>query len=92
MWGLVVFLIGTAFGVSAAPRMRRGRLHSGGLLIGAVVGVIVALLGGLSQSGLPLGLSGFVLSVVVLTALFVSGVWLGEWIDHRSVGRQGMPE
>lgn len=92
MWGIVVFLIGTAYGLSAARRTRRSRVLTGGLVLGAGVGAIVALLGGLAGVGLPLGLNGFLLSVFVLTGLFVVGVLMGEWIEHRSVSRPGTPE
>ena len=84
MWGLLTFLVGIAYGFFAKGTQDKGRLLMTGLLIGLVLAIIVAFLGGLRGLGLPGGFVGIFLSAVVLTLLFVVGVWIGDMIEGRS--------
>lgn len=84
MWGLVTFLIGVAYGFLVKGRQDKSRLFVTGLVIGLVLAIIFGLLGGLSGFGLPAGFLGILLATVILTILFVLGVWIGDMIEGRS--------
>lgn len=84
MWGLVTFLIGIAYGFFAKGRQDKSRLFVTGLVIGLVLAIIFGVLGGLSGLGLPGGFLGILLSALILTILFVVGVWIGDLIEGRS--------
>ncbi len=87
MWGLIVFVIGIAYGYMSPGRQDKGALFKKGLLWGLVVAVVVALLGFFFNSN-PLGLgdAGFfsiLISAIVLTLAFIVGVWIGDMIEGR---------
>lgn len=84
MWGIVTFLIGIAYGFLAKGRQDKSRLFMTGLLIGLVLAIIFGLLGGLSGLGLPGGFVGILIAAVILTILFVVGVWIGDLIEGSS--------
>ena len=84
MWGLVTFLIGIAFGFFNKGRQDKSRLFMTGLLIGLVLAIIFGLLGGLSGLGLPGGFVGILITAIILTILFVIGVWLGDLLEGQS--------
>lgn len=86
MWGLVTFLIGIAYGFFAKGRQDKSRLFMTGLLIGLVLAIIFGLLGGLQGLGLPGGFLGILIAAVILTILFVIGVWIGDFFEGRSHG------
>lgn len=94
-WGLVVFVIGLAYGFMSPGRQDKSQLFKKGLLWGLVIAVVVALLGWLFNAN-PLGLAdvgffGILIAAVVLTIVFVLGVWIGDWFDsRRSTTRGGM--
>lgn len=86
-WGLVVFVIGIAYGWMSPGRQDKSTLFKKGLLWGLIIAVVVALLGWVFRLN-PLGLSdvgffGILIAAVVLTLLFILGVWIGDWIEHR---------
>ena len=92
-WGLVVFLVGLAYGYMSPGRADKSQLFKRGILYGIVVAVVVALIGFLFQAN-PLGLGdvgffGIVIAAVVLTLLFIVGVWLGDWLEGRRETRTG---
>lgn len=85
MWGLVAALIGFAYGALVPGKQDKGALFRQGLTIGLVLGLVLVLLGVLA--GAPaFGLSGFVglvFEVVILTLLFILGVWVGDLVTAR---------
>ena len=89
MWGLLVILVGLLYGWMTPGRQDKGRLLWNGFLLGMVLALGVALLGAaLGVPPLPLGagLAGLVLTILILTAVFVAGAWLGdlaEGLTHR---------
>lgn len=84
MWGIVTLLIGIAYGFLAKGRQDKGRLFMTGLVIGLVLAIVFGLLGGLSGLGLPAGFVGILIAALILTILFVIGVWVGDLIEGRS--------
>lgn len=83
-WGLAVFLIGLAYGWLSPGRQDKGRLFRNGLFIGLLLAIVLALLGFLANVP-PLGLAndaiGVIISVVILTLVFILGAWLGDLIE-----------
>lgn len=87
MWGLIVFVIGIAYGWMSPGKQDKSTLFKRGLLYGLVIAIVVALLGFFLDSN-PLGLGdtgffGILLSAIVLTLAFVVGVWIGDMIEGR---------
>ena len=79
-WGLLAFVIGIAYGALKAGRQDKSDLLKQGLIIGLVVGLVLALIGFFTGYG-ALGVAGglaIVWGTLVLTVLFVLGVWLGD--------------
>jgi hypothetical protein len=90
-WGVIVFLVGILYGFFTPGRQDKGRLLRNGIIIGLVLALVFALLGAFAGAN-PLGFggSGFVgifVSALVLTILFVLGVWLGDLLEGRGARR-----
>ena len=86
MWGLLALVIGILYGWLQPGRQDKSRLMVHGLIIGLIVGLVLALLGASIGSNPVYFGSGFlavVLGVVVVTLLFVLGVWLGDLIEGK---------
>lgn len=86
-WGLVVFLIGIAYGWMSPGRQDKSTLFKRGLLWGLIIAIVVALLGFFFNAN-PLGLGdvGFfsiLVAAIVLTLAFIVGVWIGDMIEGR---------
>lgn len=84
MWGLLVLLLGILYGVVTPGRANKMRLFLNGVMIGLVVAILFALLGGWSGKaplGIGSGLLGIVLDAIVLSLLFVLGAFIGDWFD-----------
>jgi uncharacterized membrane protein YadS len=86
-WGLVVFLIGIAYGYMSPGRQDKSQLFKKGLLWGLIIAIVVALLGFFFNAN-PLGLAdngffGILISAIVLTLVFIVGVWLGDMVEGR---------
>lgn len=86
MWGLLVALVGFAYGALTPGRQNKGALFKQGLVIGLVVAlvlVLVGLLAGYPPFGLA-GVVGFLVQVAILSLLFILGVWIGDLVTaHR---------
>lgn len=84
-WGLIVIVLGFAYGALKPGRQRKGALFASGLLIGVLLAVGLLLLGSLANvpvleiAGL-VGAVGLVVTAVVLSLLFILGVWLGDLV------------
>ena len=89
MWGLLIFLVGILYGWMTPGHQDKGRLLWNGFLIGIVIALVMALLGAaLDAQPLPFGagIVGVVLTVLLLTMVFVAGTWLGDFVEglgHR---------
>lgn len=78
----MAFLVGILYGALKAGRQDKWALFKQGLLIGFVVGIVLAIIG--LVIGVPvLGVAGFIPAIwgaLVLSLLFVLGVWIGDLI------------
>jgi hypothetical protein len=85
-WGLIAFIIGIAYGFLAHGKQDKSELFKKGLLIGLVVGIILAVVGFLAKAPV-FGVGGF-LAVVwgafIITLLFILGVWLGDLLEPKT--------
>ena len=79
-WGLVAFVVGILYGALKAGRQDKSSLFKQGLVIGLVVALVLALIG--FFVGAPaLGVGGalaILWTTLILTLLFVVGVWIGD--------------
>ncbi len=86
MWGLLAFFIGGLYGWMTPGVQNKTRILWTGLLIGIVVGLTLGLFGafiGASPLGIGTGVTDTVLSILVITLLFVVGVWVGDMLQRR---------
>ncbi|HET6398974.1 MAG TPA: hypothetical protein VFH47_05415 [Candidatus Thermoplasmatota archaeon] len=84
MWGLLAFVVGILYGWLKPGREDKSQLLLRGLIIGLVVGLVLALLGvavGSNPVHFGSGFVAVVLGIVIITLLFVLGVWLGDLIE-----------
>jgi hypothetical protein len=84
-WGLVVVIVGFAYGALKPGRQNKGRLLLQGLMIGVILAVVLLLLGFLTRVPVleiagVVGAVGIVVTAIVLSLLFVLGVWLGDLV------------
>jgi cation transporter-like permease len=90
-WGLLTFVIGIIYGAVARGRQDKSQLFKQGLVIGLVLAIVLIIIG--VVTGAPaLGLGGglwIVLTAIILSLLFILGVWIGDLItgsrDRRTV-------
>lgn len=85
-WELITLVAGTAYGYFKEGRQDKGEIFKAGLMWGLVIAAVLAVIGILLGAGLFGGAFGFVamaLSFVLLVALFVGGVFIGDWLEHR---------
>lgn len=90
-WGLIVFVIGIAFGWMTPGRQSKRELFKKGLLWGLVIAVVMFVIGLVAPQFNPLGLGsmgffGTLIAAIVLSLLFILGVWLGDWFEGRRGG------
>lgn len=94
MWGLLLFVVGIFYGWFSPGRQSKMQLFRTGLLIGLVLAIVFAVMGYFFNSN-PLGLGGtfvsFMISALILTLLFVLGVWIGDLIEGAGRRRTTRP-
>ncbi|HET6320142.1 MAG TPA: hypothetical protein VFG86_27100, partial [Chloroflexota bacterium] len=85
VWGWIAFLVGIAYGWWKPGKQNKWDMLKTGVLVGAVIAILFALLGyatGYDPIGLGTAtLLGTFISFVVLTVVFVVGVWIGDLIE-----------
>lgn len=90
MWGLLLFFVGLLYGWMGPGEQDKGRLLWSGFLMGIVIALALCLLGAaLGSDPLPFGdgIAGVVLTVLILTVVFVAGAWLGDLVES-ALGRK----
>jgi uncharacterized membrane protein len=92
MWGILTLLVGLAYGYLTPGRQDKTRLLVLGTGLGLVLALVLGVLAsfaGLQPLGVALGAGavGIFLTVLVLTVLFVLGVLVGDWLEHRKPSR-----
>lgn len=83
-WGIVVIVIGVIYGYAKPGKQSKWQIFKTGLLIGIVLALLFALLGstfGLSAIGIGGGFFGTIIDIVILTILFIIGVWIGDILE-----------
>lgn len=91
VWGIAAFAVGLFYGWLAPGRQEKGRVFLIALFWGLLLAVILTLVGawaGQSAIGLGEGFLGFVVSVLIISLLFVLGVWVGDLIEGAVARRR----
>jgi cation transporter-like permease len=81
-WGLLTFVIGLLYGALKRGRQDKSSLFLQGLVIGIVLAIVLIIIGVVTNSP-ALGFGGalgILIAAVVLSLLFVLGVWIGDLI------------
>jgi hypothetical protein len=84
-WGLIVIVLGFAYGALMPGKQRKSTLFASGLLIGVLLAIVLLVLGFLTKVPVleiagVVGAVGMVITAAVLSLLFVLGVWLGDLV------------
>ena len=90
MWGLLAFVIGLLYGWLKPGHQDKSQMMVRGLVIGLVLAIVLVLLGfalGSNPVGFGSGVLGIFLGVVIITLLFILGVWLGDLIEGNKSRR-----
>lgn len=85
-WELLTLVVGVVYGYMKEGRQDKGQIFKTGLMWGLIVAAVLAVIGLLLGVGLFGGAFGFVamfIGFVVLVALFILGVFIGDWLEHR---------
>jgi hypothetical protein len=85
-WGLLVLALGVLYGYFTPGRQDKARLFRVGILWGLGIAIVLAVVGALAHAsplGIEMGFVGALLSALILTLLFVLGVWIGDLIEAR---------
>jgi peptidoglycan/LPS O-acetylase OafA/YrhL len=81
-WGIVTFVIGILYGALKRGRQDKSDLFKQGLVIGIVLALVLVVIGALT--GAPAlgfgGALGIIVAAVVLSLLFILGVWIGDLV------------
>ena len=86
MIGWLALLGGIAYGYFSPGRADHKTMLKMGLVYGIVIAIVLALLAILldfSILGFGSGILANVIGAIIIVLLFVGGVWLGDWIEHR---------
>lgn len=86
MIGWLALLGGIAYGYLSPGRQDLKDLLKKGLIYGLIVAVVlavVAILLDFSVLGFGSGMIANIIGAVIVVLIFVAGVWLGDWIEHR---------
>lgn len=86
VYGWLAFFGGIGYGYLKKGKQDKTELLKTGLLWGAIIAIVLAVLGvvaGISAVGFGTGLLGALISVVIILLLFVLGVWLGDVAEEK---------
>lgn len=87
VWGIILaFVIGMAYGFFKKGQQDKGGIFKTGVIWGLIIAAVLAVLGwafDMSASGIGSDFVGFVISFVIMVAIFVGGVLVGDWIEGR---------
>jgi uncharacterized membrane protein len=86
MWGVLALLTGFLYGWLKPGAQDKSQILVRGLVFGLIVGLVLAVLGYALNSNpvyVGSGFLGIVLGVVIITLLFVLGVWVGDLVEGR---------
>ena len=94
MIGWLAFFGGIAYGYFSPGRSDLKTMLKKGLIYGLIIAVVLAVIGIL----LNFSILGFgdsfianIVGAVVVVLLFVAGVWIGDWLEHRKEGKTAAP-
>lgn len=83
---LISLLAGAAYGYIKPGKEEKKVILKKGALIGAALGVVLSLANLLTGGGVLMAAAtgvGIIVAIVYLTALFIAGVWIGDWLEAK---------
>lgn len=86
MLDVISFLAGIAYGYLKHGKEEKKALLKKGALIGVALGAVLSLANLLTGGGVLLAAAtaaGVVIAIVYLVAMFVVGVWIGDWLEAK---------
>ncbi|MCA1813548.1 MAG: hypothetical protein LC624_06310 [Halobacteriales archaeon] len=88
MIGWLALLIGIVYGYVTPGRQDKMQLFKMAIVYGIVIAVVLALIGYfLNTDALGLGLGatvvGIIVSVIVISIIFVLGAWIGDFLEEK---------
>lgn len=85
-WGWVVFFVGIAYGYMKKGRQDKTAIFKTGAIWGLIAAVVISVVGYVADVN-PLGIGAGTLALfigfIIWTLLFVLGVFVGDWLEHR---------
>lgn len=94
MIGWLAFFGGIAYGYFSPGRSDLKTMLKKGLIYGLVVALLLAVIGyltGFSILGFGDRIVGNIIGAIVVVLLFIAGVWLGDWLEHRKERKTAAP-
>ena len=86
MWGVLVLLLGVLYGWLDLGARGKWEILVQGIVFGAIVALVLAVLGsaiGPNPVTVGSGILGLSLGLVIMTLVFLLGVWLGDLVEGR---------
>lgn len=86
VWGWLVLVVGIVYGYMKKGKQDKSDIFKAGLLWGLILAVVFAGIGYLTDTnaiGFGADIVGYVISFVIMTLIFILGVFIGDWLEHR---------
>ena len=84
--GWLVIAVGIGYGYFKRGRQDKSEIFKAGVVWGLIIALVLAGIGWATETSL-LGFGAdfinIVISFVIILALFVLGVFIGDWLEHR---------
>lgn len=92
MIGWLALFGGVAYGYFSPGRQDLKQLLKKGLIYGLIVAIVLAILAialDFSVLGFGSGILANVIGAIIIVLMFVGGVWVGDWLEHRKAPKSG---
>lgn len=86
MWGWIALILGGLYGYFSPGRQNKSQMFKTGLLWGAIIALVFAVIGffvDMNPLGFGYSLIANIISIVIILALFLLGVWIGDLLEDR---------
>lgn len=92
-WGWIALLLGIVYGYAKPGRQDKMKILKTGVIIGVLLALVFAVVGFAVPDLDPLGFGmggilGTLIAFVVLTVVFIVGVFIGDWLEGLRTPRR----